>query len=78
MGMGIFIYKKAMEETEDRIKSESGRQPWLIRYEFFGKHQINPIIDTRMLWKNSDTDPTRAYDKYDGICYNQKKHVHFS
>lgn len=39
-------------------------------------HGINPIIDTRMLWKDTETDPTRAYDRYDGVIYDQKGNVY--
>ena len=36
--------------------------------KLWDEHGINPIIDNRLLWKDSDTDPTRAYERYDGCC----------
>jgi hypothetical protein len=35
-------------------------------------HGIHPIIDNRMLWRDTDTDTTRAYKKYVGVVYDQK------
>ena len=44
--------------------------------KLWDEHKIHPIIDNRLLWKDTDTDPTRVYDKYDGIVYDQKGSVY--
>ncbi len=72
------LIKKLEEEQPDILNrckyfcGDKGYDDKALISLLWDKHKINPIIDTRMLWKDCDTDPDRAYDKYDGVFYDQK------